>query len=235
MVKVLLQSTIAFASSSRWWYISHPSKRCRFISTIKMSTEAYKFGPYKIDAKEVFYSTNLSFAMVNLRPVVPVDLTYVHVLIVPKREVKRLVDLTADETSDLWLMAQKVGKQLESYHKASSLTFTIQALPSVLKLGQCNCMIFLRMEAHVQCMSSYSISQPSVAVDGPEAGQTVPHVHIHILPRKSGDFERNDEIYDAIDGKEKELQQKLDLDKERKDRGFEEMAQEADKFRSLFV
>ncbi|KAJ0043225.1 hypothetical protein Pint_17879 [Pistacia integerrima] len=219
MVKVLLQSTIAFASSSRWWYISHPSKRCRFISTIKMSTEAYKFGPYKIDAKEVFYSTNLSFAMVNLRPVVPVDLTYVHVLIVPKREVKRVVDLTADETSDLWLMAQKVGKQLESYHKASSLTFTIQALPSVLKLGQCNCMIFLRMEAH----------------DGPEAGQTVPHVHIHILPRKSGDFERNDQIYDAIDGKEKELQQKLDLDKERKDRSFEEMAQEADEYRSLFV
>lgn len=58
-----------------------------------------------------------------------VDLTYVHVLIIPKREVKRVVDLTADETSDLWLMAQKVGKQLESYHKASSLTFTIQVRP----------------------------------------------------------------------------------------------------------
>lgn len=36
-----------------------------------MSTEAYQFGPYTIDAKEVFCSTNLSFAMVNLRPVVP--------------------------------------------------------------------------------------------------------------------------------------------------------------------
>jgi len=34
----------------------------------------------------------------------------------------------------------------------------------------------------------------NVAVqDGREAGQSVPHVHVHILPRKSGDFERNDD------------------------------------------
>uniref|UniRef100_A0A2C9WI72 HIT domain-containing protein n=1 Tax=Manihot esculenta TaxID=3983 RepID=A0A2C9WI72_MANES len=112
------------------------------------------------------------------------------------REVKRFADLTVDETSDLWFMAQKIGSRLEGYHQATSLTFTIQ--------------------------------------DGPQAGQTVPHVHIHILPRKSGDFENNDEIYDAIDVKEKELKQKLDLDKERKDRSIEEMAQEAEAYRSLF-
>ncbi|XP_071917801.1 bifunctional bis(5'-adenosyl)-triphosphatase/adenylylsulfatase FHIT-like isoform X3 [Coffea arabica] len=155
-----------------------------------MDTETYAFGPYKIDPKEVFYSTHLSYAMVNLRPLLPG-----HVLVCPRREVKRFVDLTADETSDLWLTAQEVGSQLESYHKASSLTFAIQ--------------------------------------DGPQAGQTVPHVHIHIVPRKGGDFEKNDEIYDAIDMKEKELQQKLDLDKERKDRSMEEMAEEAQEYRKL--
>ncbi|XP_061474739.1 bis(5'-adenosyl)-triphosphatase isoform X3 [Rhineura floridana] len=32
--------------------------------------------------------------------------------------------------------------------------------------------------------------------DGPEAGQTVKHVHVHVLPRKAGDFSRNDSIYD---------------------------------------
>ncbi|KAL7408290.1 hypothetical protein ABVT39_021134 [Epinephelus coioides] len=32
--------------------------------------------------------------------------------------------------------------------------------------------------------------------DGPEAGQTVKHVHVHVLPRKAGDFERNDSVYD---------------------------------------
>ncbi|CAL5427029.1 unnamed protein product [Camellia sinensis] len=155
-----------------------------------MNSELYTFGPYKITPKEVFYSTDLCFAMVNLRPVVPG-----HVLVCPRREVKRFVDLTAEETVDMWLTAQKVGSRLENYHKASSLTLTIQ--------------------------------------DGPQAGQTVPHVHIHILPRKSGDFEKSDDAYDAIDEKEKELKQKLDLDKERKDRTLEEMSEEADEYRRL--
>ncbi|WVY93919.1 hypothetical protein V8G54_033007 [Vigna mungo] len=198
------------------WFLPHSSKSLRirpiWSSSIKMAAEDYTFGPYKIHHTEVFYSTHLSYAMVNLRPLLPAldgnghfsesvyRTSFLHVLVCPKREVKRFVDLTADETSDLWLTAQKVGKQLESYHKASSLTLAIQ--------------------------------------DGPQAGQTVPHVHIHLIPRKSGDFEKNDEIYDAVgwmDEKEKELKQKLDLDKERKDRTLEEMSQEADEYRKLFV
>ncbi|KAK3119608.1 hypothetical protein QOZ80_9AG0672780 [Eleusine coracana subsp. coracana] len=123
----------------------------------------YKFGPYKIDAREVFHATPLSYAMVNLRPLLP---------------------------------AKEVGTRLEQYHKASSLTFAIQ--------------------------------------DGPQAGQTVPHVHIHVIPRRTGDFEKNDEIYDAIDAKEKELKEKLDLDIERKDRTMEEMAHEANEYHALF-
>uniref|UniRef100_A0A0E0R3H4 Bis(5'-adenosyl)-triphosphatase n=2 Tax=Oryza rufipogon TaxID=4529 RepID=A0A0E0R3H4_ORYRU len=145
---------------------------------------AYKFGPYKIDAREVFHSTPLSYAMVNLRPLLPVC---------PKREVKRFADLSSNEISDLWVTAKEVGIRLEQYHKASSLTFAIQ--------------------------------------DGPQAGQTVPHVHIHVIPRKKGDFEKNDEIYDAIDVKERELKEKLDLDIERKDRTMKEMAHEANEYR----
>ncbi|XP_039009337.1 bifunctional bis(5'-adenosyl)-triphosphatase/adenylylsulfatase FHIT-like isoform X2 [Hibiscus syriacus] len=163
-----------------------------FSAAAQMSTEFYTFGPYKIDPKEVFFSTPLSYAMVNLRPVVPG-----HVLVCPRREVKRFVDLTVEETQDLWLTAQRIGGGIERFHKASSLTFTIQ--------------------------------------DGPKAGQTVAHAHVHILPRKDGDFENNDEIYDAIDAKEKELKGKLDLDKERKDRSMEEMCKEAEEYRSLFV
>ncbi|CAL8403579.1 unnamed protein product, partial [Arctogadus glacialis] len=43
----------------------------------------------------------------------------------------------------------------------------------------------------------FNASSLTIAIqDGPEAGQTVKHVHVHILPRKVGDFERNDSIYD---------------------------------------
>ncbi|PRD28144.1 UNVERIFIED_CONTAM: aph1 [Trichonephila clavipes] len=43
---------------------------------------------------------------------------------------------------------------------------------------------------------AYSASSSSIAIqDGPEAGQTVPHLHVHILPRKSGDFKENDDVY----------------------------------------
>ncbi|KAL5810476.1 hypothetical protein ACOSQ4_027044 [Xanthoceras sorbifolium] len=197
MVKQLLHSLAP--TTSRWFISSSRSRRLQSISTTtttRMSLDHYTFGPYKIDSKEVFYSTHLSYAMVNLRPLLPGHILFCknyNVL----REVKRFVDLTADETSDLWLTAQKVGSQLECYHKASSLTLAIQ--------------------------------------DGPQAGQTVPHVHIHIIPRKGGDFENNDEIYEAMDVKEKELKKKLDLDKERKDRSLEEMTQEADTYRQLFL
>ena len=30
--------------------------------------------------------------------------------------------------------------------------------------------------------------------DGAAAGQTVPHVHVHVLPRRPGDFEPNDKV-----------------------------------------
>ena len=69
--------------------------------------------------------------------------------------------------------------------------------------------------------------------DGAAAGQTVPHCHIHLLPRKGGDFAQNDQVYDAIDASERSLSR--DLDKERVARSSEEMAAEAQALRALLV
>ncbi|XP_039766074.1 bis(5'-adenosyl)-triphosphatase isoform X1 [Ornithorhynchus anatinus] len=65
--------------------------------------------------------------------------------------------------------------------------------------------------------------------DGPEAGQTVKHVHVHVLPRKVGDFSRNDSIYDEL--------QKHDKGEEEFPahwRSEEEMAVEAAELKAYF-
>lgn len=42
----------------------------------------------------------------------------------------------------------------------------------------------------------YGATSMTVALqDGPQAGQTVPHVHVHVIPRRAGDFGNNDDIY----------------------------------------
>lgn len=148
----------------------------------------HTFGQYKIRNSEVFCESPLSLAFVNLKPVVPG-----HVLVIPRRVVRRFQELRADEVADLWTLAQKIGPRMEAHFAASSLTLAIQ--------------------------------------DGPAAGQSVFHVHIHVLPRKAGDFANNDDIYDEIDKSETSLKQQLDS--ERKARTPEEMASEAASLRAV--
>jgi len=41
--------------------------------------------------------------------------------------------------------------------------------------------------------------------DGAAAGQSVPHVHVHVVPRADGDLARNDDVYDLLEASESAL------------------------------
>jgi len=87
----------------------------------------------------------------------------------------------------------------------------------------------------------YKCDAFNVAVqDGAGAGQSVPHVHVHVLPRCQGDLEYNDEIYDMLElwaprdemaVNKPRLEVPEDID--RRDRTIDEMAEEASIYRAL--
>ncbi|KAL0139802.1 HIT-like domain-containing protein [Mucor lusitanicus] len=94
---------------------------------------------------------------------------------------------------------------------------TVDLMLSAQKIGNV-------VEKHYGCSSLTMTIQ-----DGPQAGQTVPHVHMHIIPRKAGDWANNDDIYQELDKK------KLGVDnEERKPRTEQEMSAEASELRPYF-
>lgn len=70
--------------------------------------------------------------------------------------------------------------------------------------------------------------------DGSAAGQTVPHVHVHVIPRRAGDFTSNDEVYDELDKANMHRGIKVDAEEDRKSRTKENMYSEAAELRALF-
>lgn len=155
------------------------------------------FGRFKISPNQIFHRTEKSFAMVNLRPLVPG-----HVLICSARVTPLLSDLKEDEYDDLWRTVRVVQKVLKQQYKCDAFNVAVQ--------------------------------------DGDGAGQSVPHVHVHILPRYRGDLERNDDIYDKLESwaprDEMSIKKpKLDVpeDSERRDRTLEQMEEEAALYQSI--
>lgn len=127
------------------------------------------FGPFEV-TPQVFYTTPFSFALVNLKPLLPG-----HVLVSPLRSVSRLTDLSSEEIGDLFTTVQKVQRMLACNYFSDSNTG---------KGG--------RPED-----GSFNIA----VQDGEDAGQSVPHVHCHIIPRLKSN-EEGDQIYDRLASEE---------------------------------
>lgn len=119
-----------------------------------------------------------------------------------------------------------VGKVIQTAYAADGLTIA--------------CQVSVRI---VACRHKVHLLQ-----DGKAAGQTVPHVHFHLLPRRLlGDrFANNDDIYPAIEKAEGGLPEevkaaeeaeplRVDADEDRKPRTLEEMEREAAWLRGIFA
>lgn len=131
------------------------------MSSTTAPPEKILFGPFDVST-QVFYSTEHSFAIVNLKPLMPG-----HVLVCPKRPHRRLTDMDATELLDLFTSVQVIQRMLAAHY-------------------------FAETESHADDIEEVHKGSFNIAIqDGPEAGQTVPHVHVHVLPRIRGTTAKN--------------------------------------------
>ena len=120
------------------------SETCKLVESYAAEYKQIFFGSFAIPTKnQVFYvsKSNLSYGLVNLKPLVEG-----HVLIISKRVVSKLSDLTPDEFADLIHSVIEVQGILKLVYGAKGFNVAIQ--------------------------------------DGKDAGQSVPHVHVHVIPRR---------------------------------------------------
>ncbi|XP_066554019.1 bis(5'-adenosyl)-triphosphatase isoform X2 [Amia ocellicauda] len=170
-----------------------------------MSASTFRFGQHVVKASVVFLQTESSFALVNRKPVVPG-----HVLVCPRRSVERFRDLHPEEVADLFKATQRVANVVEQHFQGSSLTIAIQDGPEA---GQTVKVFFPHLRLKLALKES----------------RHVHHVHVHVLPRRPGDFEKNDSIYDELQKHDKEEE-----DIPAKWRSDEEMAAEATDLKKYF-
>ncbi|KAF6822447.1 HIT domain-containing protein [Colletotrichum plurivorum] len=186
------------------------------------SQDKILFGPFEV-TDQVFYKTAHSFALVNLKPLLPG-----HVLICPLKPYKRLTEMPAAEVTDLFTTTQLIQNMLARRYFPSP-----SGAPAPPEAG------------------SFNVAMQ----DGVDAGQTVPHVHVHIIPRVPDESGKDsagarDEIYeqmatepgnvggalwDAALGKRPAASGRFDNieDAMRKARSMEDMVSEAEEYKKL--
>lgn len=105
-------------------------------------------------------------------------------LVCPRAAHERLLDLSPDETADLLATVQLTQRLLARTYfgtgNGGAATSRDTASPSP--------------SSGARGAGSFTVA----VQDGPEAGQTVPHVHVHVIPRTRGDMGEgrpSDDVY----------------------------------------
>ncbi|RYP78540.1 hypothetical protein DL771_000493 [Monosporascus sp. 5C6A] len=199
------------------------------------------FGPFEVTS-QVFLTTPHSFALVNLKPLLPG-----HVLICPHEPHRRLTDLSAPELTDLFQAVQRVQRMLaRHYFTSPSSSSSTAGNP-----GSVDPATPAPAPAGTPEAGSFNIA----IQDGSGAGQTVPHVHVHVIPRIAGWTDKDintvgDAIYERMSSEDGNVGGALwDRDRRpvpggafarieeasRLPRSMEEMAAEAELFRGVLA
>lgn len=95
----------------------------------------------------VFHESRGMLAVYNIAPILPG-----HSLVLPKRHVESIFELSQEETGDFFSFAREVTHMLNKAFGTRGFDWSLQ--------------------------------------ESEEAGQTIKHLHLHIIPRKPGDLDQ---------------------------------------------
>lgn len=124
------------------------------------------------------FETDLFIARWDMHPSTPG-----HVLVIPKRHVQYVEDMTPEEAKELLPTVQKTIETLSKIDLEKAYEDCAERTDAFEKAFFVACLE--KLSAHHGAPEAFTIG----INDGPAAGQTIPHVHTHVMPRWSGDVE----------------------------------------------
>lgn len=193
--RILTSGTVVVATTATSTTPTNPPPPIT-ISTSQLENhdnDAVRFGRFLIPSNCIFYRSPYCVAFVNLRPIVPG-----HVLVMPLISTPESNDRITTETPYMFL------SQLPDW-VYQDVWMTVRNVQALLREHYNNDNHNDSIDSTAATTTSNKVTAFQIAVqDGPGAGQTVPHVHVHILPRTNhdeyaGSSERNDAIYEQLE------------------------------------